>query len=510
MRNVIGVLAGVMLVGGLSGCSSLRIHSEARDKQGQAAQEAYKKVDLSAIFTTASDNLNKQLVTELDSQDRLGVALRSSELAAIVQSNNLRDSVVAKIDARLDQLGGAKAKSLEYLDNLGKFKKIRLQQDDVARYFQLLALPVPQCKELADAEDYPEPIKQALQSAANDAKKLAVIQSRLIQAENTCANIKALDKSWNDFAGSELAESVATARADQAEYEAIALKSKALTKAYNQARKEYDDAAGNGDSEENKKKVQEKADKLNDAIAKLDRAQDAISTEFISQKRIDAVQTFVDVVLRGLEEGKVPADASRAQAAFILIPQQVDGFKTAMAAAQTPMLEPLVIRKNLEQIKLDAAKRELALLKRRIQLSNQIVDVQTAELEQFIKASNIFHEASSDAKSSLDALYGGGPVLQAFAKTSGTDATKLYDAVSIYLDDLARLRPTVDKLKYQRLATYHQVSLIYAETNARQWMNLISASVDQTAESASGGLKSDTISQAIQALALFWIAHGVN
>ncbi|MYM67878.1 hypothetical protein GTP45_13680 [Pseudoduganella sp. FT55W] len=507
MRNVIGVLAGVMLAGGLSGCSSLRIHSEARDKQGQAAQEAYKKVDLSAIFSTASDNLNKQLVTELDSQDRLGAAIRATDLAAIVQSSNLHNSVVAKIDQRLLEVGGATATSPEamqkYLDKLSTFKEIKEAQEDVTRYFKRAGLPAPQCN-----QPVPDAIQQALQNASGNLR--FGIQGQLDKAARTCAKAAELGTVWNSFDGSEIAKAVATANADQKDYDALAAASKVLTVAYNKARKEYDEAAAQGDSEENKKKVQEKAKQLGDAIDKLDQAKDAISTEFISQERIDAVQKFVDVVLRGLEEGKAPSDATSAQAAFILIPQQVDSFKSAMAAAQTPMLEPLAIRKNLEQIKLDAAKRELALLKRRIQLSTQIVDALNTELMALSRASRQLHEASSDGKSSLDALYGNGPVMQAFAKTSGADATKLYDAVATYLDDQARLRPTVDKLKYQRLATYHQVSLVYAETNARQWMNLIAASVDQTAESASGGLKPDTINQAIQALALFWIAHGVN
>lgn len=519
MRKIVARMAlGVFLSFSIAGCSSFRIHSEVRDKQGQTAQEALKKVDLSGIFTTASDNLKKQLQTELESQDKMGAAIRAQELEAIVLSDNLNESLVTPLDNKLMKLTGAKTwrDAQQRMEDSRKSAEsdaaIKLNQESMAKIFQRNLLPVPSCDDLTQGK-IPTQIQQAMLkwNEARDTKRLASIGAALDQSKKLCGQSQVSKWPWTAFADSDFEIALLQAKHDKAEYDNLKKTSQELRDAYKTARAAYDAAVKEAKSDSSRVSlVAEKAAELDNAIDKLDKAKDALSLQFISSERIDAVREIVDVVLQGAKDGKVPDNAGHAQAAFILIPQQMDEFKSALAAAKTPLIAPLAVRKNFEQIKLDAATRELALLQRRVELSEQIVEAQYSEMQMLDRASRQLHEEPSKGKPSLDTLYGGRPVIEAFSKASGADATRLYDAAATYLDDLARLEPAIYKLKYQRLATYHQVSLIYAETNTRHWMNLISASTNQVAESASGGIKPETITQAIQAATLFWIGNGVN
>ena len=66
------------------------------------------------------------------------------------------------------------------------------------------------------------------------------------------------------------------------------------------------------------------------------------------------------------------------------------------------------------------------------------------------------------------------------------------------------------KLEYQRIATFHEISLSYAEVNLKQWSSLIGSAVDQVAESAGDGIKPENVTALINSLGILWIGRGVN
>jgi hypothetical protein len=74
----------------LSGCESLRLYSDVRDKQGKAAREAWTAVDLSALIATERTNLKNLLDAELATQDNLAMGIRNHELRYLVDAPKLK------------------------------------------------------------------------------------------------------------------------------------------------------------------------------------------------------------------------------------------------------------------------------------------------------------------------------------------------------------------------------------------------------------------------------------
>ena len=61
IRPMIGSAALLMSAVLLCGCSSLRLYSETRDKQGEAAKKAWAEVDAKAVIATQRENLGALL-----------------------------------------------------------------------------------------------------------------------------------------------------------------------------------------------------------------------------------------------------------------------------------------------------------------------------------------------------------------------------------------------------------------------------------------------------------------
>ena len=85
----------------LGGCSSLHLHSEVRDKQGEAARKAWSEVDLKAVVDAERANLKTLLEAELDTQDGLATGIRNHQLRFMVQSESVKVGLVDPLDERL-------------------------------------------------------------------------------------------------------------------------------------------------------------------------------------------------------------------------------------------------------------------------------------------------------------------------------------------------------------------------------------------------------------------------
>jgi hypothetical protein len=241
---------------------------------------------------------------------------------------------------------------------------------------------------------------------------------------------------------------------------------------------------------------------LGKALDALAKAQDAFSVSFLSEERLKSIDKLVVAITETAPGEKLPDEADQATVAFILIPQLLDAARQSLADTKKPLAIPLLMRRNYEQLNLEAAKRDIASREAMVRLSRELVATIYQQAIQLYMASKELHATSAN--------YHKLPVLEAFSKPPPGDRERIYSAAARFLDALNRLDAKRYKLEYMRIGAIHERSLAYTEVNIRQWQSLIGITVDQVADFSASGIKPDTIGSLINTLGILWIGAGVN
>ena len=142
-----------MVLHSLSGCGTIYLHSDARQKQGEDAAKAWLDVDLKSTFNTERDNLGKLLEAELQTQDRLALTVRNAELRKMIARDG-KLSLSKAISDRLEVLAGPiiagnLANRLTTWTNANTRLNSNARQQAEQREFQaVMGAPDVSCKEL--------------------------------------------------------------------------------------------------------------------------------------------------------------------------------------------------------------------------------------------------------------------------------------------------------------------------------------------------------------------------
>jgi hypothetical protein len=179
----------------------------------------------------------------------------------------------------------------------------------------------------------------------------------------------------------------------------------------------------------------------------------------------------------------------------------VDEVRTAIASKKKPAAMSLLIQQDIDRLRLDAATREIALLETRVKLSRLVVDEIAREGVLLNKARTNLKKNESLLAKRMETVFG---------TATPDEKLTLYAALTNYADALGRYEPKWRKARAQRLSTYHEVALVYAEVNLKQWNSLIGTSVQQVNDSAAQGIKSESITNILNTLGILYIGHGVN
>ena len=497
----------------LSGCGSLRLYSEIRDKQGVAAKAAWKEVDLKTIIETERSNLNGLLQAELDTQDRLAAGIRNHALRAMIDADNLEAALVKPLDRQIVRLIGSRDK-LQQWSKAGEAKRAaELAVPASAPIFERMNVRMPSCAGLAE-DATPPPITKWL-SSANASDRL-LMDVALGEVRKNC----------NDIAKAEVAASASLdgdARLAWAQYvrdagqlAARRREAASLQAQYLAAVTEYDKAIAATQSDPGAgTAVREAAATLGNVLALFRATQSAFAASFISEKRLESIDKLIVAITEATPDGKIPAGADKATVAFLLIPKLIDDARQSLADAKKPLAIPLLIQRNYEQLNLEAANRDIASQETTVRLSREIFEALMQQARQLSTAYNELHENGKDA----DGKANGKPditqhyalkVLDAFSKPPAREKELLYSAAARYLDALNRLEAKRYKLEYQRIAAIHERSLAYAEVNMQQWQSLIGITVDQVADYSARGIKPEIFGNLINTLGVLWIGLGVN
>jgi hypothetical protein len=508
----LAILMAILL---LSGCQSLRLYNEGRDKQGQDAKTAWNAVDLTSIITTDRANLKKLLDAELDVQDKLAASIRNYE-AKVIVGKPLEEGLIPRIKDRLITVAGSADKIKEAQLRLIPFRRLQVRYASFNDEFKMKGISPPTCNAVANGkippqvtkwEESAEPQKPAggKQPARMKGEGLKLVKRLADTCQEGPTNI--YEKVYKGMGG-DIAVALAQVGQDTKELEDAEKTAKPLAYSYKTAVSEYEKVQKEGSSTPDlKAKLTSAIDNVRKQVDNLEKAQNAFALQFISQEKVDAIDKLVDIINKANSDGKLPDDASEGAKTFVVIQNLAEEAKKSLDDAKRPLAIPIILNRNAAQLNLEAANREIAILKSRVELSKQIVD---ALYDQATRYHQALLAINSMNRNNHDAIYKASGVTAFTSAGTSDDREKVTLAAIYYLDGVYRLDARRYKLEYSRIATFHEVSLAYSEVNVKQWNSLIGSSVEQVAASAAGGIKSETIVSLLNTIGIFYIGHGVN
>lgn len=549
LRRCITAAFALFCVAQMVGCQSLpekvRLYSEQRDKQGAAAKASWEKVDLDTMIATERSNLNKLLEVQLDLQEKYATANRDRKLRALLVSDlKVGDAMTLVLDKELGTLvgkgtvpGAVEAALRERQENAASASAVSLKM--AALKFQQIQARMPTCKEFVFT---PLPDEQV--DITGPADLVALIErtqkdtTNPFKFDRLTAALKYLmtgcgDKAdpyakFRDFSGGALQDALQDKDQDDRDLADARATGQRLKEEFDESSKAYlaaigakpkaestplampaSDDAGESDCVDHpatklgpaQVDAMAAAHRLCKAILQIEKANNAFANKLLSEERLASLQKLVDTINQLKPGDPVPADASRLSKTYILLPGLVDEFKTAIDAKKKPAAMSLIIQRNLDELKQEGAVREIGLLESRAKLSQLSVDEMFVEADLLLKA-----KTNLNKNHRLIAM----PMESAFTQAEADDKITLYSALTNYADAIGRQELKWRKARQQRLATFHEVALLYAEVNLKQWTSLIDTSVEQVGDSAAGGIKSENITNLLNTLGLFYIGRGAN
>ena len=506
IRPMIGSAALLMSAVLLCGCSSLRLYSETRDKQGEAAKKAWAEVDAKAVIATQRENLGALLQEQLKAQERISTASRDQRIRSMVTSETgtTTSLLIGPANKEIATLAGSPEALKQWLADRQYDADHLASMEKFAREFERFGFELPSCDDLKNGKAG-ETLSGWIASHPNTG---GFISGALKAGGKECEDYKKGQAPLPAGAqrvplGGRLkteADRVATA---EELLEKSRQKSLAARNAFKAALGEYDAAVARLHTDADaREKVQEAAKKLQASLKLLVDASDVFAVQFLSQERRDSLNAFLAAVADTPAGQEAPAGSSRAAMALILLPDLFDNARQSLADARKPSLVPLLMRKNHEQLNLEAANRDIAAQETLVELARAKLSALTEQARQLQRTLDAIGPTSPEATSARLAVVG--------KMKSVEDRRRIFQALGLYMDAQGRLTAEVKKFDYKRSAALHERSLSLAEVNVLQWNSLIGTTVDQMADFGTTGIKAEQIVGLLNSLTLLWIGSGVN
>lgn len=508
------LVAMVSLLLSTTGCGSLYLHNELREKQATEAKTAWAQVDTAAVIASERANLAQLLNAELDTQDKLAMAIRDQQLRSLVDSDSITQTLYDDLDRQMGRLGATDSAATTRAIQDAQYQKQtwtkRLASANETWSQVSLLKPAPQCADLmADGAAQPTPRSVAITAEVTVLPTdTPETKGRKALAKETLKQIQALCSAQpTSIPYSKVGGAISTAyqRLEQDKAQAASAQATLAIQAsnYEAASKAYTEALASKAPNAQEKVKAAFAD-LETAIQLLESSPDALSRQFISKKRLESLDSFVDAVTQANKDGKLPEGANKATVAFVMFPKLADDAQKSLNDAKAPLALPLLIRRNQEQLQLEAVNREVAARKAMLRIGEASLQATVEQLHQLDQARKALDQVADNAHVK------GATTANAFKNTTPQEREYLYRAVVLYLDALNRLEGRRMKLEYQYIAAHHELQLAYAEVNAKQWSSLIGSTVEQVSAASAGGIKSDNVVALLGLLGIFYIGNGVN
>jgi hypothetical protein len=534
-------LAAAMLVGVLAGCQSLYLHSDTRQKQAEVASKAWSEVDLDAALTTEQENLAKLAAAEYATQARVAESIRSFTAVRVVSAPTVQSGVIEASDKQLRKL----VRSQADLDAVMKKRDaLILPASQLAATTADLAEAASPIQDCAHLNNGKLPDSAAAWVAGRTAASRVFLSQSLDRLVVQCEQVKdleeaALAEERTRLAGSAFDDALQQLDADRKQLDAKRAEFGPLKAQYQDALANYkhvlEAATPKPDDQTLTANVKAAAERVKKALDALGAINNAFAKKFVAEESLASADAAISMVIDS--SGKeAPADASKLVVLTVELPAIMDRYRAASAEAKKPLVLPLLLRRNYEQIRLDAATTDAKGLEAKVAVSEEIVSsirTEASALDKAIKELNGSDEAAMSQLTSqpfLKALdhscTAAAPAAKPVAKAAGRltvtalapsidDTCKrqkqlLWSGIARYLDAIGRLDGERYRLEYKRIAVDHERSLAYSKSSVDQWKNLIGSGVDQMKSFADGGVSKELLADIAKILSFLWIGHGVN
>lgn len=517
MRRLVLVSILAVLSGVLAGCSGLRLYSETRDKQGEAVRDSWSKMDAKAVIVAQRENSARLLKEELEAQDRIGLAIRDQTIrrAAFGWTGTKLNKAVD--DALLETVGDP-ARFVQWAnahqDKLEKMAKLRF----IARSFEVRGLELPSCELVVSADEEINkktraPIDAWDAAQTDTSRKLGehydALKKQCVSIVKAIATAKKLEEGLTGELGTQIK---ALSEADKGLHGLMNMHQTARN-TLRVAQAEYDAAVAKATADPSAAtKVAAAADKVGKVLDALLKADDAFSLKLVSETRRDSIDSFF-AVLATPEGQALPKDVPKAALALKIIPELTDLARTALADANKPLLVPLVMRKNYEQLNVEAFTREIAAKETRLEIQRSRLELLRAKGRRLSEAKDAFTGVSDTLVAAklgdIDKAECTEPKTKS-SKSCVDQRASLRSAAARYFDATGRLDTEARKAQYKSYGAMYEEGLGLAEVNVLHWDALIGISVDQLASYGRSGIKAEHILTLVNSLTLLWIGSGVN
>ena len=483
----------------LTGCA---VYSETRHKQGEAAKEAWKSVDIAGQLGTARKGEAALLAEQLKTEEALQKAKRDALIRAMVFEGTVAKQLKEPAEKQLLALAGSPQVAVAWAAALKKEARAKSNLHDAEIEFTRAGLEMPACSVMSQQsfEDW----------AQSHAGAPAYLRAAWMAAVDECTGDALTAGSSFVFKAGALAitqQAVADARA------AIGGAKSASLAARNQVAKLSKEYSGeleklSADPSRAQDKLKSIAKELGEALAKIEKLPDPLSRQFVSEQRVKALDATL-ASLAGNVDSK--GESSTTSAALASLAEWFDQSRVALADAKKPRLAAALLLRNLEQAKADVAAKDAQLQAMELQLLESKMNWQLEQLRSLSYAHQALQSVSPDmAAMQMRAALAPLETAKATSGKAFEDKTKVWKSAASYLDANGRLAAEVNKSDIQRDALDHERAIAYAEGNIAQWNVLISSTISQLAEYGDAGVRREDITGLVNSIALLFIAKGVQ
>ncbi len=498
-------MSAIAVVGWMTcGCA---MYSETRDKQGQAVQAAWTKVDLKSQIEVPRKNLAALLDEQLSIEDDLW-STRRSEAASRMASTMTVAQFTALVDKGLADALGTGTTSADF--QAARNASDNASQDllRAARGLSIASIDMPGCAVALDKTQLAA-FRERLFAGASDNQKDSWngAQDGIVSACQAQADAAKLS-THSGAAG-------AAFRALESEREAVQadqIKAQQLADSLKRAQADYKAKADALASKPGTSDADVKAAfaKLEQADKAINSAQNSFAVLAHSQSELDSLKQFL-ATYDDVSQGQgAPDGSNHAAVSLALFPALADKARSTLADADKPNLLPLVIEKNIRQQNVEIAQREIDRRKKVVALLQSQVDLTIVEGDSFQQMKDSLADPVIQARAAQPLRV----LLQPYDKSASPAERqakeRAWRASSRYLDVWGRQRAELGKNRYRISALANEKPIAFAESGINQWKVLIDPSVELMADFGASGIKTSDIKDFLNSLMLLAIAIGVN
>lgn len=505
------------------------LHSDAREQQGKDLTAAWQKVDLQPYFTERQARRKAIVQAELDAVPKVQAALLAAEQQTLVTAcvgagpDSLRDRVRANIASFTGEQActAASCPTAPLLKEIDKWRgaarNLALNQRQQATMRLALGAAGGQaanCHAIVAAPPAPSLPQDAIDAYKALAQLCGKADDFAKQHATAGATIARLaparpGKSW---------AAVEQNRTDIA----------AREKEANELAAEYETAMADVEAAVARAKPSDlPSAEMTAAVARVHKVLDKIAKNVEARSAAAAVRIRkLDAILGKVgKTGEPPNDATRAEVTAVLLTRTADSVQTWRNAMKPVPAASLLLRRDLDERKLEAARRELALLRQKSTLLEERFAADIDEMRPLLVAHDKLDQhagndhvrfddaiASTPGKPSHDPAPAGSECRMNVprAPLPFEQRTALLDAAGGYLESVGPKRIHGQQVTIQLAEVDDELTQVRDEAALAQKTALVEASSVQAAAFAASGQKPADWLAPVQTFLLFWIGEGVH